>query len=172
MVQELAQSAKKWDSTWTLILHGWKVKRDYLDELKKACDGKHVILSEEVVELEQLDELVSSADIGIALYKPVDRNIYDMAQSSGKIWQYLRCGLPVITVDFPSLQEMMTDGRFGVCVHQPEEMESAIDIILSNYSEYKVRAMNYYKLYGDFSVSFKPILERFQTIHQKDEKDG
>lgn len=55
MVQEFARSAKNWDSTWTLILHGWMMKQDYLDELKKACDDKHVILFEDVVEPKQLD---------------------------------------------------------------------------------------------------------------------
>lgn len=167
MVNELARSAKNWDPTWTLIIHGWEDKKDYLDELKLACDGKHIILSQDIVEQELLDKLVASADIGIALYKPLDRNIYDMAQSSGKIWQYLRCNLPVITMDFPSLQEMMADGRFGVCVHQPDEVEDAMKMIMNDYSRYQAHAKAFYKLYGDFSVLFKPVLERISAFQRR-----
>ena len=164
MVKELAWAAKNWDSKWVLILHGWKWQQDYMDTLQKAIDGKHIILSDEVIEVEQLDEVVSSADIGVALYKPVDQNFYNMGLSSGKIWLYLRCGLPVVTIDFPSLVDMVNDGRFGFCIHEPEEIKDAIRKILKDYSCYKKNARAYYKTKGDFLVAFQPVLDHLSVI--------
>lgn len=167
MVNELALSAKTWDPKWTLIIHGWKGYQDYFDELKEICDGKHIILSEEVLKVEELDEFVSSADIGVALYKPIDENFYVMGLSSGKIWLYLRGGLPVITVDFPNLVEMVDHGRFGLYIHQPEEMSDAIQKILDDYSRFEKNSRVYFKKYGDFSTAFKPVLERLTALNNE-----
>lgn len=164
LAQELAEAARHWPANWSLVIHGWAETPAYLEKLRPLCDGQHIILSEEIVPYGKLDDLVSSADIGIALYKGIDRNIHDIGQSSGKMWQYLRCGLPVITTDLPSLQPIVDEGKFGLCVHQAEEVQVAIEQIMSDYAGYAARACEYYRRYGDFAENFKPVLARIEAL--------
>lgn len=164
MSLELALVGRKWPQNWRLIIHGWSGDPLYLEEVRAECDGLKVILSEETVPYERLDELVSSADIGIALYSAVDQNILNMGRSSGKIWQYLRCGLPVVTVDFPTLKQMMYEGEFGLCVCRPDDLEQAINKILKDRTGYSTRATDYYRHYGDFATHFKVVIDRLETL--------
>jgi glycosyltransferase involved in cell wall biosynthesis len=164
MTHELVRSAQQWPTDWTLVIHGWAVDSVYLEEVRAFCDSRRIILSEGVLPHEQLDALFSSADVGIALYKDLERNVHDMARASGKLWQYLRCGLPVVTVDFPSLQQIVDEGEFGVCVHQAEAVQGAIEQILSDYSGYAARAREYYRRYGDFAANFRPVLTKIEAL--------
>lgn len=166
LAEELILAAKKWPADWTLVVHGWGEDPKYVDRLRGLCDGQHIILSKELVPYEHLDLLVNSADIGIALYSPINRNVYDMAKSSGKIWQYLRCGLPVVTIDFPSLQEIVSEGQFGLCVRRSDDVQYAVEQILIDYSGYSTRAREYYYCYGDFVKNFQPVLIRIPTFPQ------
>jgi glycosyltransferase involved in cell wall biosynthesis len=164
MCLELAQVSKTWPQYWRLIIHGWSIDPLYMEKMRAECDGFKVILSEETVPYERLDELVSSADIGIALYSPRDQNVQDMGCASGKIWQYLRCGLPVVTVDFPSLIQMVNDGQFGLCVHHLSELKSVIEQLISDKINFSNRAKDYYLRHGDFAMNFKPVLERLAEL--------
>ena len=163
--KELAQATINWPENWTFVLHGWADDDKYMEELKLICSGKkNILLSTDFVPYEKLDELVSSAKIGIAFYTPVNRNIYEMATSSGKIWQYLRCGLPIITSALPSLCEMIDEGGFGLYANNPDEIQEAIKKILLNYGVYAEKARSYYKEHGDFAKNFSHVLSRLELI--------
>lgn len=164
LTYELAKDAQTWPINWTLVLHGWVEDQDYLDDLRTLCDGKRIILSTEFLSFDQVNELVSSADIGVALYKATDPNVLNMSRSSGKIWQYLFCGLPVVTVDFPTLQQMVDEGKFGLCIARVEDIRPAIVQILADYAGFASQAQDFYRRNGDFSTSFKPVLERLASL--------
>ena len=162
MALELAQAARNWPSGWALVLHGWVANEDYLHQVKQACRDRQTILSLDVVPQQELDKLVASADIGIALYENQGLNIYHM--SSGKIPQYMRCGLPVIAIDFPNLVDQVEASGCGICVRNEREVSEAIRQILDDYSYYSKNARRVYVERYDFSSHFRQVLDRIVQL--------
>ena len=164
---EIAKAAKKWKDDYVLVLHGWNKlsPRDkYAREIKKIADSKKVWLSEESVDLWQLPELLSSAKIGLLFYKKTGPNSYEIGSSLNKLVQYLRVGMPVISIDFPSLKEKIEKNNCGFCVKSPEFISSALGKIMADYDYYSKNARKLYRKDYDFSKNFKNILKEIKKL--------
>ena len=121
-VREIAQTVDEWPSKCILVVHGWG-QPEYIEELIRFAsryDPPRIIISRSVLPYDELQGLVRLADIGLALYLGDIVNRYEMA--SGKLYQYMKAGLPVITSDFPALREVVETNEAGVCI-DGEEME-------------------------------------------------
>src|SRR3990167_5727849 len=107
---EVAQAARIWRNDLVLIFHTGRelnYKYYYIKEFLREIDNTTIFLNATQLLDAEYDEMVSSANIGLAFYKPISKNIYYMGLSSGKISKYLQCGLPVIVSDLPSLRKMV-----------------------------------------------------------------
>lgn len=162
MVLEIAQSVKKWPENCVLVLHGWNrlsLRDKYIKEIIKLVDDKHIYLSADRVGFEELPKLLSSAKIGLLFYRNLGPNFYEIGSSCNKLVQYLRVGLPIIAIDFPSLKEKIDKSECGICVESPELIGCAIAKIMLNYKNYSQNAMNLYEKDYNFSKNFISILE-------------
>ncbi len=160
---ELAQAAAGWPDDWVLVLHGYvDGSPEYLDRIRQLAQNGHVRLSLEMVPYEQLDNLIASADVGVALYRCVDQNFYHMA--SGKVTHYLRCGVPVVAQDLPNLRSLLRDGRCGVCVNDAGEVREAVAKVLKDRSRYGTNATRCYEERLEFGHHFLPVLERIAAL--------
>ncbi len=164
MTRELVTVAQSWPEQWTLVVHGWAENQAYLESVRRLADGQRVILSADVVPVDEVGALVASADIGIALYSPLDPNILEMSRASGKIWQYLSCELPVVTVDFPTLKDWVEEAGFGICVSRPEDVEAAVRTLIADYDRVAHRARSEWDEHGDFAARFAPVVERLKGL--------
>jgi glycosyltransferase involved in cell wall biosynthesis len=165
-VLELAQVAHTWPENWVLIIHGYG-DDSYIRQVRQYVDGQRVILSQELVPYEQLDDIVGAADIGIALYNSAHGgNIRHVGLASGKVHQYLRCGLPVIASDLPGLRELVRDHGCGLVVSDASQIKVAVSKILSEYQEHRLRAKQYYLEHCNFDKYFESVLTRLsQKCH-------
>ena len=148
---------------WTLVIHGWSSDSNEMQQLRELAANGRIIVSTGIVPYEELDQLLRSADIGVALYRNLDLNHYLIGSASQKLAHYLKCGLPVITSDFPSLRSVVDNYRCGVCVSEcltPQEVSSAIDEIASNYGDYVLGAIRCFNECYDFDRSFSPVVKR------------
>jgi glycosyltransferase involved in cell wall biosynthesis len=182
MVEELIQSVPTWPENCILVLHGWVWKEskraDYFGFLKELAkqsgfDNNRIFFSTDVLPQEDLDKMVSSADIGVALYHNTDLNIYNMA--SGKLFQYLKYGLPVITIDFPNLIELVEDKRCGICINDENEIGDAISKILSDYGVFSSNALKCFEEKYEFSRYYQNVIENIRNLGNKktsDQKKG
>jgi len=161
---ELARIAHTWPKDWVLIIHGYG-EESYLHRVKQYVDAKRVILSQELVPYDQLDELIGAADIGIALYdREFGLNYSHVGLASGKVLQYLRCGLPIITSDLPSLRELVVDHGCGMVIKEASQIKAMVFTIIAQYKEYSQRASEYYLKHSDFEQYFKDVLLRLSQI--------
>ena len=145
---DLAKSALNWPSDWHLVFHSPQIRPNdpYLAALRAEANNGQIIFSLEPLAQQQMDELTNSADIGLALYKRgLGLNNYLIGHSAGKICQYLRCGLPVIVSDLPSLRVWIEDYRCGICVPGPAQVQSAIEKIFTDYRQYQQNAWRCYE---------------------------
>lgn len=146
--KELANSTKNWGNDIKLVFHlSHSIKGNkYFEEIYNTDYHDRVLFSLQPVTTFELDELVASADIGIALYSVDEleyRAIY-MGLASGKIGNYLKCGLPVIATRLPSLS-YIEDYHCGILVESEERIADAINTILQNYDTYSLNAYTCYR---------------------------
>lgn len=141
--QELVEAAQAWPANWTLVLHGNSTAAPpaELEGLRRADREKRVVFSLEPVGQEELHELVASADVGLALYKRADDNVFYLGLSSGKLAEYLRAGLPVVTSDFPGLRDLVEKYACGVSIADLSELEAAISRILTDAETISARSV-------------------------------
>jgi len=63
----------------------------------------------------EMFESLAQYDAGLAFYENINLNQYYCAPN--KIYDYLACGVPVISNDYPGLKKVLEDNRVGVCIH-------------------------------------------------------
>ena len=164
--QELAGSLILWPNDLAMVMHG-STRRDddpYLATLRSVAGQGKLYLSTERVSYDQLDEVVASADIGLALYANIDPNWYYIAFASGKLAQYLKVGLPIITVDFPDLRAVCEKYRCGLTVADVQEIPEAVRIIMANYGEYSENAVRCFQEAYHFERHFESVLHRLNQL--------
>jgi len=159
---ELAQAAQKWPEEWILILHGFMSPSPYREKIRALVDYKRVILSLDMVAYDQMPEMIASADIGIAINANVDTNYW--STPSGKLANYVRCGLPVICSEFPVYRTLIDAYEFGKCVSNLEEMEDAIKKVLDKQNEYRDNAFLCYKNELEFGKSFANVIRHIDSL--------
>lgn len=148
--KELACSAKKWRHNYVLVFHTSHIVETnpyYIDIKKEVENCDNIFFSTNPVPNEELDELVSSAKIGIATYSIEDLGYRaeNMGLAAGKIGNYLKCGVPVIATRVHSLS-YLEKYKCGVLVDNTEQIEDAIKTILNDYNAYVEGA---YKCYNE-----------------------
>ena len=145
---EAVRAASEWPSDWVLVVQCRKRPNDGFLRAATAAGsrGARVEILSEPLPSEELGELVRNADVGLAFYKPVPghvvlgRNLEALGASSGKVAQYFKAGVPVVTSNLPSLQRVI--GSYGGCVAVtgPGESRKAIEQILSDRQRFSAGA--------------------------------
>jgi len=172
MVRELAESVAKWPADCVLVLHGWG-DPNYIDQLRQVAahyKPPRVFIHTDFLSYEDLDALTSSADIGVALYRNAGRNVYEMA--SGKIFQYLKAGLPVVTVNFPNLRAVIESNEAGICIpaDQPQMVAEALRRIIGSEETYARFSRNARRAFQEkyaYERNFRPILDLLEDLSSK-----
>ena len=164
---ELAQVAASWPNEWSLVLHE-RAKRDpaepYLLEIQKKGND-HVLLSLDPVSYDELDFVISSGHIGLVMYnRNLGPNFSLVAGASGKLAQYLRCGLPVVCVGLDSLKETVHGYKCGIVVEDIQQIEGAITTIFSQYDLYRANAVRCYLEIFEFGPYFRNVVLRIQDL--------
>ncbi len=146
--RELASAARDWPEGWRLVFHASHslTEDPYLENARPLLDGHKVILDTEPVGAGEVDALVASATVGVALYS---RNLLGfraelMGQASGKIGRCLKNGIPVVAQDVPSIRRYVEAYGCGECVNTPGEVQGAVSRILKDYERYRANALRCY----------------------------
>ena len=147
--KELAECTRSWDDNVKLVFH---LSHDlmgspYFEEIYHNDYHGKILWSLKPVSTFELDKLVASASIGIALYSEQElgyRATY-MGLAAGKIGNYLKCGVPVIATRLPSLT-YLEEFECGILVDNEADISHAIQkIILDRETD----SSNAYKCYSE-----------------------
>ena len=175
MCREIVESVDRWPSDFALVMHTWKrdiASYEYYQELVKIADSNRVYFSTQPVPYERLPEVLSSADVGLLFYRPIDANFIEIGSSSNKLAQYVRAGLPVISNDLPSIRRIFDTYGSGVCVGHPDQIGDALGIIFDDYDRFRQGAFNSYKSHYNFSEAFRPILSELKEMSASKTQDS
>jgi glycosyltransferase involved in cell wall biosynthesis len=162
--EDLAQSALNWPDDRVLILHSHGYHNPHYLKRLKQYEGEKVIISLDPVPYEELPSLLSSADIGIALYRDLNKNYSLIDSASGKLAHYLQAGLPVIVNDFPGIKRIVEGYHCGVSVSEVGEITGAVDRIIKDYDAIHDNAFRCYEDNYVFSKHFDRVMARIEQL--------
>ena len=160
--RDIAQSVKSWPLEFCLVLHSNEPRRSDEPDIQQLADlnEPRLILSLDPVAASDVDDLISSASVGIAAYgQGLGPNWDLIVYASGKLGHYLRNGLPVICSDHPGMRELIDTYQCGVVVANVDEIAGALERISRNYAAFRAGAVHCYRERYEFSSHFSAVLE-------------
>lgn len=127
-IENMIRSMSLLDSQFVLVLIGPTFK-GYDENLVDLVANLHlqsrVKFHPAIPNVEMLD-YINSGDIGLVFYENINLNNYWCA--SNKLYDFIFCGKPVITNDYPGLKEVVEKNQLGVCLSDstPELIANAV----------------------------------------------
>lgn len=165
MALDVIESARDWPAGFVLAVHGWVPDPTYEAALRQAAarlPGR-VYVSFDVLPMDRVDELYSSADIGLAVYRPVDRNFIYIGAAAGKVFGYMRVGTPTIASDLPGMDEIVGRTGSGAVVHDVHEIPQLLVEIGEQFEVYSQAASRAFRRY-EFSRHYARVIARLGDL--------
>ncbi len=164
---EIARSAVSWPEPFVFVIHTWRTDitgdPDYL-RIKELVDNEKIFFSSKPVAWDDLPELLSSADFGLAFYKNLGKNFFETGLSSNKIAQYLQVGLPVITSNYPTFHDVVYKYGCGKCTNDLDMLGNYLGEMLQDYPVYRQNAFTCFKEVYDFSSNFEKVFQKLGDL--------
>lgn len=114
-----------------------------------------------MVEIKLIDELISSCHIGLCFYDKKVPNNYLTGFSSEKLARYYKCGLPIISMNYPTFMKSVEGNKAGVCINNIKNLPGAVLKIESEYSTYSENAVKAYSKTFEFKNNFNKDISPF-----------
>lgn len=143
-LSQIVSMAKALDEDTILVVHGVGPKK-YIKYLQSIADSNKVLFSLGFISENEIQKLVSSADIGIALYKTTNANDRLIAFSSSKVAYYTQCGLPMIAFDTENFRELVKSYKCAELIEDVNEIPLKARKILEQYNLYREQSYAAYQ---------------------------
>ncbi|MCH5272395.1 MAG: hypothetical protein J1E35_01855 [Lachnospiraceae bacterium] len=141
MTDKLVLAMREYKETAILLLVGKSNEEDIniINKLMRDNRINNVFILPQVAEGE-LKYLISKSDIGVVSYSQVDAN--NKYCASGKIYEFLYEGKPVVTTTNPPLKNMCVEFEIG---YSDDAFVTAIKKTIDNIEELKYNVEKYFK---------------------------
>jgi len=167
----LINQVDNWSDDWVLVLHPRYANDEFVfNYSEKISRNKKIFVSTEPFSnIEDLEKIICSADIGIALYNYdflshyTGKNIIFLGLSSGKIATYFKYGLPVIINSNINISDLVKKYNLGLVAYQNNHINPNFinDKDLSHYSE---NSTKFYLEILDFAIYEKKLISIIEKV--------
>ncbi len=172
-IDKVLDGMNNWPDNVFFVVHGRGIP-SFIELIRNRINQGHsqkVILSLEILKEDEYNLLVNSSDIGIVwYYDKDDPNVYTIGAGSGKLFYYLKFGLPVIANRWPGLLEIVEGNKCGICVDSEKAIGPAIKMILHNYNLFSDNAKRCFEMY-EFSKSYENVIQELRETQYKNKKN-
>jgi hypothetical protein len=165
-VTDIVRMAENLDDEFVLVCHGWGPKK-YVTYLRSIVKRNNVLFSLDLVNEGKISELVSSADMGLALYATTNANDRLVAFSSIKLAYYAQCGLPVIAFASESLQMLMYEHKWGELIDLVDQVPQAVRRIVERYDKYRLEAYRAFEKFYSCDRNFSRLLPQLEEAFSR-----
>lgn len=165
LAREVIDSVSAWPEGFVLAVHGWAPIPEYKTEILRAAARwpDRVFLSFDFLPAERVDDLYSSADVGLAVYRPKDRNYEFIGAAAGKVFGFMRVATPMIASDLPGLREIVVATGSGAVVQDVAEIPERLLQIAQSYEAYARGAKSAFARY-EFSRHYGRVIARLGGV--------
>jgi glycosyltransferase involved in cell wall biosynthesis len=142
------------------VFHG------YVDaEMSRRIDaaGARPRVSSTVVAPTDVFKVVETCDMGFLAYNSERPDFHYIANASGQLVEFLRCGKPVIAFGRSNLQQLIEGERIGVHIEGISELRDAIRTIAADYDAYSQNCLRLFAERYDLGKRIPPLLDWLAT---------
>lgn len=159
-VKETLETLSQWPQDSILVIHGWcphQALREEIEKYRKAHPDR-LFLSDKFLDFEQKLKIFRSVQLVLVFYNSTDQNHSSAAGSSGKFYDSLMTGRPVIANNIEGMAEMILPENLGYVIKSMSELPQAISLAMKNHS---LLAKNAYQAFDKYSFpsSMEKVLE-------------
>jgi glycosyltransferase involved in cell wall biosynthesis len=162
--EEIIRVAQLLDENYVVIFHGFEMQEGYLTKLKSLDLNNCIVFSLDKIPEDELGTLISSADIGFALYSNENANDRLTAFSSQKIALFMKQGLPIITNANESYEALFKEFKCGIAISDVSEMPQAIVDIGTNLAIFQQEAFKAFDKYFNLDLLKIDLMESVQQL--------
>jgi glycosyltransferase involved in cell wall biosynthesis len=137
--EEVMAAAREFPESWTMVFQSSRPLQ--LPTEFEQLKAPRTIVNPVPLRYEEVEPLVRSATVGVALYRVLSPNTLLKGAAAGKLAMYLKCGVPVVAQDLPSFVHLVEGYGCGVLVHDTSELGSAVERILAEYERFRAGAL-------------------------------
>jgi glycosyltransferase involved in cell wall biosynthesis len=150
-IPQLIGCLRNMPDNFVLVLHSKiEVKNKNIIKLKEKLEPYNAFLSSKPLPFDKINLIYSSCDIGLMLMVPDNgdwnTNYLNADWSPGKMFNYLKYGVPIITTNLYGYKEFVEGNGIGRIVEDISQVFSKAEEIMFSEIEYK---NNCIKLFGD-----------------------
>jgi len=163
MTNSLIESVHDWPEDWVLVLHPrYGIDSSVTPLIEKINKNSNIYLSEEpVFYTYEMENIISSCDLGIALYDPdilspnTGKNILFIGLSSGKFSMFMKYKIPVLVNNNTNISDFVSQFNLGYVFSCIKEIKTIL--VNSDIAACKNDCEIFFKKYLDFNL-YKDIL--------------
>lgn len=163
---DLAEEAERLPEEMVLVFHGYFPDTEDRARAMLLMSRGRLIISEERLPVERVPELVSSADIGIALYRNDYINDRLTAFSSEKVAYFMQSGIPIVSFKNESYETLYSQHRCGEAIESIKGLERAARKILGDHDRYRSSAFAAFDEYYSFEKNYSKIRSFFLNLRR------
>ncbi len=157
------------DEKFVLVLHGWFPQEELkqLTESKKKQFPERVFISTNLFDNQDKYIPYQASDIGFVGFLPINNNLKYAAGSAGKLFDFMKVGLPVLAFNTPGMKEIVKDNAIGEIFSDEELIPEKLSIINDNYSTYRLNCLatfsnyEFNRQYDTMLTSLNPNIQPF-----------
>lgn len=130
----LLETALELPDDWVMVMHGPSFGEEGVELAGKAKrTGGKVLWSNEILDYSQIEDFISGAHIGLVFYPDFDMNHLHTGRSSEKMALFTKCGVPIVSFDYPSFIEVVGEYHCGVTIKTLDHLTGALLEIDQNH---------------------------------------
>jgi len=152
-------SISSWDKKFVLVLHTWKLEGEIQNLMLKYKKKypENIYYSDDVAKFEEKYLIFQSVDFGLIGFSTADVNLKYAIGSSGKFYDFMRVGVPIIAYKSEGAYELIEKKGVGKTV---ENSKNIGDILVEMNKKYTLFSNNCVQKYPqfEFSINFEPII--------------
>jgi len=163
-IEEIVIASRGWGEEYVLVMHGWLYPKDFGEEVKDfAARVNNIFISENIVPPDQKFRIFQSVDACLVFFTDKFTNTRYAAQSAGKLYDCMRCGVPVIGNDIPGMRDLVEKNGIGLVVRDASQIHAALPQIMRRHDFFRQNCLAAFPKY-EFSKSYAPILRMTERM--------
>lgn len=152
--EELCSISSSLPFNFKIHLHG-NCTNIYKKYLLDKYSNSNLEISNSLINDDDIYQFINDSTIGLCLYRNDNLNDRLTAFSSEKLAIYLSLGIPIISFNNVSYENLYSKFKCGIAIDNIINLESAVNIILKNYDFFSSQAFIAYEEYFCFSNNFQ-----------------
>lgn len=167
-IHEIVAASQAWPQDVALVLHGWIHDAGFKKTLQAFIEKTdNIFLSEHIFAPDKKFRIYQSSDVCLVFYASTTANLKYAAGSSGKLYDALRCGTPMIGNDIPGMAELLHNTGCGIVVPDASKIGAVLPTIFKHHAHFRQRCFDAFPCY-EFDAAYERLLHTTGLIKAPD----